>query len=408
MSFELFLAYRYLKSKKRHSFISFITIISILGVTVGVMALIVVLSVMNGFRADLMKKILGVNSHILVMSYSGNISKYRDIIKSIRSVKGIISATPFIYTQVMIRSGSSVSGAVLRGIDVDSVAKVVEIKDMIKGGNLEDLKKYGGKAPPVIVGKELCKIIGVNVGSMVNVISPYGRITPVGRVPLSKNFRICGYLDSGLYDFDTSMLFVELSVAQELVGIGDMVSGIEVRVKDPDKSDIIGREIINKLGYPFWFRDWKQMNRSLMGALKLEKLTMFVILTMIVLVGALNIISALIMVVMEKTKDIAILRSMGARTKSIMKIFIYQGLIIGTCGTILGISLGLLLCAILDRYPFIKLPSDIYYISTLPVKVQGWDIVLIAICAILISFFATIYPSIYASRLDPVEAIRYE
>ena len=408
MSFELFLAYRYLKSKKRHSFISFITIISILGVTVGVMALIVVLSVMNGFRADLMKKILGVNSHILVMSYSGNISKYRDIIKSIRSVKGIISATPFIYTQVMIRSGSSVSGAVLRGIDVDSVAKVVEIKDMIKGGNLEDLKKYGGKAPPVIVGKELCKIIGVNVGSMVNVISPYGRITPVGRVPLSKNFRICGYLDSGLYDFDTSMLFVELSVAQELVGIGDRVSGIEVRVKDPDKSDIIGREIINKLGYPFWFRDWKQMNRSLMGALKLEKLTMFVILTMIVLVGALNIISALIMVVMEKTKDIAILRSMGARTKSIMKIFIYQGLIIGTCGTILGISLGLLLCAILDRYPFIKLPSDIYYISTLPVKVQGWDIVLIAICAILISFFATIYPSIYASRLDPVEAIRYE
>ena len=408
MSFELFLAYRYLKSKKRHSFISFITIISILGVTVGVMALIVVLSVMNGFRADLMKKILGVNSHILVMSYSGNISKYQDIIKSIRSVEGVISATPFIYTQVMIRSGSSVSGAVLRGIDVDSVAKVVEIKDMIKGGNLEDLKKYGGKAPPVIVGKELCKIIGVNVGSMVNVISPYGRITPVGRVPLSKNFRICGYLDSGLYDFDTSMLFVDLGVAQELVGIGNRVSGIEVRVKDPDKSDIIGREIINKLGYPFWFRDWKQMNRSLMGALKLEKLTMFVILTMIILVGALNIISALIMVVMEKTKDIAILRSMGARTKSIMKIFIYQGLIIGTCGTIMGISLGLLLCAILDRYPFIKLPSDIYYISTLPVKVQGWDIVLIAICAILISLLATIYPSLYASRLDPVEAIRYE
>mgnify|MGYP000014573875 CR=1 FL=1 len=408
MSFELFLAYRYLKSKKRHSFISFITIISILGVTVGVMALIVVLSVMNGFRADLMKKILGVNSHILVMSYSGNISKYQDIIKSIRSVEGVMSATPFIYTQVMIRSGSSVSGAVLRGIDVDSVTKVVEIRDMIKGGNLEDLKKGSEKAPPIIVGKELCKIIGVSMGSMVNVISPYGRITPVGRVPLSKNFRICGYLDSGLYDFDTSMLFVDLGVAQELVGIGNRVSGIEVRVKDPDKSDIIGKEIIKKLGYPFWFKDWKQMNRSLMGALKLEKLTMFVILTMIILVGALNIISALIMVVMEKTKDIAILRSMGARTKSIMKIFIYQGLIIGTCGTIMGISLGLLLCAILDRYPFIKLPSDIYYISTLPVKVQGWDIVLIAICAILISLLATIYPSLYASRLDPVEAIRYE
>ena len=279
---------------------------------------------------------------------------------------------------------------------------------MIKKGTLSSLDSLHKGLPAIIIGSELARQIGVQPGSVLTVVSPYGKLTPLGRVPRSRKYTVTALFDSGMYEYDSSMVYVSLKEAQDFLGLGRRVTGIEVRVKDIYKADQIGKSINKKLGYPFWTKDWKLMNRSLVSALRLEKITMFVILTMIVLVGALNIVSTLVMVVMEKTKDVAILRAMGATAKSIMAIFVFQGLVVGVVGTIAGLASGLGLCHLLAKYKFIKLPSDVYYISTLPVRVETQDIVFVTVAAVMISFLATIYPSWHASRLNPVEALRYE
>ena len=406
--FELFLGIKYLKAKRKQRFISVITVISIMGVMVGVMALIVVLSVMNGFRADLMSKILGVNSHLLILNLGGPFSDYRKIEQSVSKEDGIVAVTPFIFTQVMINNSGNVSGAVLRGVDPDSAGVVTGFKEMIKSGSLSSLKDKVDGFPAVIIGSELSKRIGAHPGSLVTVISPEGKLTPLGRTPNTRKFRVSAIFDSGMYEYDASMVYISLTEAQAFLSMGDKVTGIEVRVKDVYQSDKIAKQIQEQLGYPYWTKDWKIMNRSLFSALKLEKLTMFVILTMIVLVGALNIISTLVMVVMEKTRDVAILRAMGASAKSIMSIFMFQGLLVGLVGTIAGLICGLGICQLLAKYKFISLPSDVYYISTLPVQVEVADVWFVASAAVLISFLATLYPSWYASRLNPVESFRYE
>jgi len=406
--FELFLGIKYLKAKRKQRFISVITIISILGVMVGVMALIVVLSVMNGFRADLMSKILGVNSHLLILNLGGPFSDYRKIEQSVSKEDGIVAVTPFIFTQVMINNSGNVSGAVLRGVDPDSAGVVTGFKEMIKSGSLSSLKGGVDGFPAIIIGSELSKRIGAHPGSLVTVISPEGKLTPLGRTPNTRKFKVSAIFDSGMYEYDASMVYISLKEAQAFLSLGDKVTGIEVRVKDVYQSDKIAKQIQEQLGYPYWTKDWKIMNRSLFSALKLEKLTMFVILTMIVLVGALNIISTLVMVVMEKTRDVAILRAMGASAKSIMSIFMFQGLLVGLVGTIAGLVCGLGICQLLAKYKFISLPSDVYYISTLPVQVEVADVSFVASAAVLISFLATLYPSWYASRLNPVESFRYE
>ncbi len=408
MSFELLLGMRYLRAKRKQTFISVITIISVLGVMVGVMALVVVLSVMNGFRADLMSKILGVNSHVLVMSYSGGVKDHAEVADRCGKIEGVAAVSPFIYSQVMVNNGGNVSGAVLRGIDPESAAEVVGIKDMIKKGSIDSLEENFEGMPSIIIGSELSKKLGVLRGDTISVVSPEGKLTPVGRAPNTRRYLIAALFDSGMYEYDASMVFVSLKEAQNLLGLGQKVTGLEVRVKDIDASEKVAGLIQEDLGYPFWTKDWKKMNRSLISALKLEKVTMFVILTMIVLVGALNIISTLVMVVMEKTKDVAILRAMGASAKSIMSVFMIQGLLVGLVGTFAGLASGLGLCHILEKYKFIKLPSDVYYISNLPVRVEQADVLFVALAAVGISFLATIYPSWYASRLNPVEAIRYE
>jgi lipoprotein-releasing system permease protein len=279
---------------------------------------------------------------------------------------------------------------------------------MIKGGTLQSLDIEHDGLPAIIVGKELSKNIGARPGDTLTVVSPIGKLTPLGRVPLSRTFKITAIFDSGMYEYDATMVYVSLKEAQDFLGMEDRVTGIEVRVDDIYKADRIGEAVSRKLGYPYWTKDWQQMNRSLVSALKLEKLTMFVILTMIVLVGALNIISTLVMVVMEKTRDVAILRTMGATSKSIMRIFMFQGLLVGVVGTLAGLFSGLGLCHLLARYQFIKLPADIYYISTLPVRVEMNDVLFVTVAAVLISFLATLYPSWHASRVNPVEALRYE
>ena len=408
MFFEFFLGMRYLKAKRKQAFISVITLISVAGVMVGVMALIVVLSVMNGFRTDLMSKILGVNSHLLVMSYGG---VFKDFVKAgekIDGIEGVIATTPFIYSQVMVKNSESVSGAILRGIDTSSAGRVIGIESMIKKGPLVSLDHTHDGLPAIIIGSELSKQIGAQPGSILTVVSPHGKLTPLGRVPNSRKYKVTALFESGMYEYDSSMVYISLKEAQDFLGMENRVTGIEVKVTDVYKSDHIGQSIEKKLGYPYWTKDWKVMNRSLVSALKLEKITMFIILTMIVLVGALNIISTLVMVVMEKARDVAILRAMGATARSIMAIFMFQGLLVGLVGTITGLAAGLGICHLLAKYKFIKLPADIYYISTLPVSVETVDVLFVALSAVVISFLATIYPSWHASRLNPVEALRYE
>ncbi len=411
MGFELFVSLRYLMARRRQTFISLITIISIAGVAVGVMALIVVIAVMNGFQEDLRDRILGVTSHIVVGNVGGTIYNYGDLMETVRQEDGVAAVTPFIYTQVMLSSGRSVSGAILRAIDPQTASEVIRIEKNLEG-KLSDLNPAPAGEEPVqpgiILGAELANHLGLRMNDWVTVISPAGRITPVGQIPKSKLLRVVGIFKSGMYEYDNTLAYISIKAAQEFLAIGDAVSGIEVRVDDIYAARSIAERIQNRLGISYWVKDWMQMNRNLFSALKLEKVVMFIILTLIILVAAFNIVSSLIMLVMEKIRDIAILKAMGATASSIRKIFILEGFIIGTSGTILGILGGATLCTLLKRYKFIELPADVYYISTLPVRMEFTDVAIIAFSAILISLLATIYPSRQAAKLDPVEALRYE
>jgi len=418
MKYEWFIGLRYLKAKRKQTFISIITVISIAGVMVGVMALIVVLSVMSGFEKTLKEKILGTQAHLVVLKASQEgMDHYDEVIQKTGEVKGVLAAAPFIFSQVMLSSGSSVSGVVLKGIDPDREGKVTELANNLKAGRLQDLKEVqAGDAPPIILGVELAKHLSVSPGDRIQVISPLGTMTPMGMMPKMKRFRVVGIFHSGMYEYDNSMAYVSIESAQKFFGMESQVTGIQVKTDDLYKVKEIGREIRKKLGVPYWTKDWMEMNRNLFSALRLEKIAMFIILVLIVLVAAFNIISTLIMVVMEKHKDIAILKSMGASSKGILRIFMIEGLVIGVAGTTLGTLLGLLAAFNLEKitgfvenlFGFKILASDVYYIDKLPSQVNGPDVVIITATAILISLLATLYPSWRASRLDPAEALRYE
>ncbi len=415
MRYEWFISLRYLKAKRRQGFISLISMISMAGVAVGVMTLIVVLSVMTGFTEELRAKILGINSHIVVQRTLGTIRDYHALEKAVLEIDGVLAATPYIYSQVMISSGKSGTGVILRGIEPDSAASVLKITDHISRGSLADLlpgqseDDNSSRQPPgIIIGKELASQLRLDIDDRIRLLSPSGPLTPMGVIPKIKTCRVVGIFESGMYEYDVTLAFVSLQTAQDFLELGNKVHGLELKVDDIYQAGAIARQIEKKLGFTYAAKDWIQMNRNLFSALKLEKTAMFIVMTLIVLVAAFNIISTLTMVVMEKGKDIAILKSMGATSSSIMKIFIYEGLIIGLSGTILGVLGGLGLCEILSRYQFIKLPSDVYPVSTLPVLVQPPDVILVAVSALLITLLATIYPSWQASRIDPVVALRYE
>ena len=410
MSFEYFIGRRYLRAKRKQAFISLITILSTAGIAVGVMALIVVIAVMSGFESDLKSRILGGQSHIVLMRHGGPFTEYRKILKDVKKIDGVKSATPVIYTQVMLRASSRVSGAVLRGIDPESAGRVIKTLDKVSFNNPKAGmgESTDNDVPGIVLGKELANNLGVSKGDTIYLISPRGMISPIGHLPAMKRFRLTGFFESGMYDYDGSFAYINIDQAQKILRMGNSVTGIEIRVDNMYNAREIAQKIVSSLGFPFWARDWMQMNQNLFTALKLEKTVMFIILTLIVLVAAFNIASTLIMMVMEKTRDIAILKAMGATDKSIKKIFVFKGMVIGTVGTILGVIFGFVLCTILKHYKIAELTGDIYYFTTkLPVRLEFFDVLIIVSAALVICFFATIYPARQASRLDPVEAIRY-
>ena len=416
MRYEWFIGLRYLKAKRKQTFISIITVISIVGVAVGVMTLIVVLAVMSGFEKTLKEKILGTQAHLtLLKAGQEGMGDYEEVTKKVGEVKGVVSAAPVIYSQVMLSSESNVSGVVLKGIDPDLEGKVTELAHNMKVGRLQDLKGESD-SPGIILGVELAKQLGVSPNDAIQVISPLGTMTPMGMMPKMKRFRVKGIFYSGMYEFDNTFAYISIESAQRFFNMDSRVTGIEIKTDEIYKVKEIGKEIRQKLGFPFWTKDWMEMNRNLFTALKLEKVAMFIILVLIVLVAAFNIISTLIMVVMEKNKDIAILKSMGAPPKGILKIFVIEGLVIGVVGTVLGAILGLVIALNLEKvsgfvenlFGFKFLPRDVYYIDKLPSQVNPLDVGLIMMTAILITLLATLYPSWRASKLDPAEALRYE
>jgi len=428
MSYELFVSIRHLSAKKSKKFISLNTWISIGGVGLGVMALIVVIAVMSGFSKDLRDKILGTNSHVVVSNMNrAMVENYDGIIKKVRSVKGVLAAAPFIMNQVMLINGDRVSGIVVRGIDPEKEETVSDLGKNMVSGTVSDLKtksSFSGEIKGrekknragIILGKELLRRLGVGVGDIVSMVSPVSRVTPVGLIPRMKLFKVVGVFESGMYEYDANLSFILLKSAQKFFSMKNGVSGIEVRVADIEQAGNIASVIQNKLGFPYLVRDWMRMNRNLFSALKLEKIVMFIILILIIFVAAFNIVSTLFMLVMEKTREIAILKSMGASCSSIIKIYSYQGLVIGLVGTFLGCATGFVIVPNLNEivssiesiFGIVAFPSDVYYLDRLPSKIQYMDSFLIIIFSVVICLVASLYPAWRASKLDLVDGLRYE
>ncbi|MBU0991813.1 MAG: lipoprotein-releasing ABC transporter permease subunit [Proteobacteria bacterium] len=415
MSFEFFIARRYLKAKRKQAFISIITFLSVSGVAVGVMALVVVIAVMTGAESDFRTRILGLEPHIMIMRHDGAFDNYKKIGEKVKETESVTDISPFIYAQVMLKSASNVSGALLRGVDPRASIQIVksldnsDLEEKLPESQAFGLDEEGNaipKVPGIVLGHDLARTLAVSEGDIIYIVSPKGMMSPIGHIPSMNRFRVTGEFRSGLYEYDNAFCYVHLHEAQKLFRMGDSVTAIGVWIKDIYKADQVAEQISIDVGFPYWTKDWMQMNQSLFSALKLEKTAMFIILILIVLVAAFNIASTLIMMVMEKTRDIAILKAMGASDRHIRKIFVYQGIAIGFIGTTIGLCLGYVLCVLLSQYKFINLP-DIYPFSTLPVKVEAFDVTVIGLASMVICYLATLYPARQAAKLDPVEAIRY-
>ena len=409
--YEFFVARRYLKSRSKTGFINLITYISVLGVTIGVAALIIVLSVMNGFEEEVRSRIVGFDSHIRLRSYHDNgVEQYIDVMDFIKDIPQIVGLSPYIDEKGMIRNGDHSDGVLVRGTDPETIDEVSDLSKNIVYGKLElgTIPREGQRAlPGIVLGRYLADRLMADIGDEVVIFSLAG-VRSMFQTPDVKQFVVTGFFETGMYEYDNTYAYIGLEPAKQLFRMGDKVSGIEIRLNDLYKADRVVDEIDNRLGFPYYALTWFEMRQTLFSWIQLEKWAMFIILCLIIIVAAFNIISTLIMFVMEKTREIGILKAMGAPSTSITRIFIYEGIVVGFIGTLLGFAIGYSLCWAQLKYQFFSLPGDVYFINSLPVKMQVLDFVFIGVASILICLLAAVYPARKASRLEPVNAIRYE
>ena len=405
MRFELFVAKRYLTAKRKQAFISVITLISILGITIGVMALVIAIALITGFQEDVQDKILGATSHIMVSDLSGDgLKDYPGLMERIRGLKGVVSVTPVVYSQVLINGPSRSSGALLKGIDFGLEMKNSTWLRKLESGSVPQAGPQDG----LLLGREIAFTIGAGQGDSVTVLTTASRLSPMGLFPKTKRFKVSGIFNTGLYEFDSSTALVPLEAAQRFLGFEKKVTYLQVKISNIFEAESVGERIKEGLPPLAYVTTWMELNRSLFSALKLEKNIMFLTITLIVFVAALNIIATLILMVMEKTRDIGILMAMGATARQIRRIFFLQGALIGVVGTTLGVLLGLAWCWMANTFRLIRIPVDIYQISYVPFRLGGFDLILIIGISLAISFLSTLFPSHRAAKTDPVVALKYE
>lgn len=411
MPYEFFVARRYLRSRQKTGFINAITYITVSGIAIGVAALIIVLSVMNGFESEVRERIIGFDTHIRLRTFHDQgMTDYRDVQKTIQDIPHIIGISPYIWGKGMIRSGKYSDGIILKGSDPATLSQVSDLDKNIVYGEV-DLgmvpREEGSALSGIVVGTYLADRLYIALGDVVTVFSMSG-VRSMFQMPPVKQFIVTGYFETGMFEFDNAYAYISIDAAQELFRMPGKVSGLEIRLDDLYQADEVVKTMDERLGYPYTADTWFEMRRNLFSWMQLEKWAMFIVLCLIILVAAFNIITTLIMVVMEKTREIGILISMGATSKSIQRIFLYEGVVVGVVGTVLGLLIGYGLCQAQIQYEFFSLPGDVYFINTLPVRMQITDFLFIAGASIMICLASALYPAVRASRLVPVDAIRYE
>ena len=405
MSYELFIASRYLRAKRKQAFVSVITFISMLGIAIGVMALVIALALITGFQEDVQDKILGATSHIMVSDLSGEgLSGYQDLIVKVRGVKGVQVVSPVIYDMVLISGPYKSKGGMLKGIDFElDKSHSPWLAELDQGTLPSDSPREG-----ILLGKEMAFSMGASVGDVVTVLTSSSRLSPLGLVPKTKRFLVSGLFSTGLYEFDSTTALISLRSAQKFFGLEDKINHLQIKIADIFRAPEVAEQLRLVLPPTTYVTTWMELNRSLFSALKLEKNIMFLTITLIVFVAALNIIATLILMVMEKTRDIGILMAIGAPPGSVRKVFFLQGAMIGFIGTTGGVLLGLLCCWIANTFQLIKVPVDIYQITYVPFHIKPIDLVVIIGVSLSISLLSTLFPSHRASRVDPVVALKYE
>lgn len=410
MTFEFFITRRYFKSKPKQTIIALITVLSMIGVAIGVTALIVVIGVMTGFEADLKARIMGIEPHLVIDRNGKPIENYNHVVELARQAPGVKSAWPVVELQVMLKADSRAAGALIKGIEPHAALQglgIPALSALLPKSTGSDKASRSPTAAPIVMGRDLARSLGLIKGDTLFAVSPRGMLAPVGYVPYMKRFVVADFFETGMYEYDGSLAFVNIKDAQALDRIKAAATAVDIRVQQIFQTQKIKERLMSELGNSFRARDWIQLNKNLFSALKLEKAAMFITLTLIILVATFSITSSLVMLVMEKTKDIAVLRALGASGRVIKRIFVIQGLMIGSLGTFAGVLLGTTLCYLQTTYQLIRLPGDVYYITALPVDLKFSDVTLVALSALVICFLATLYPAHQAARLNPVEAIRY-